>query len=174
MRQDDWRQLNDMVITAATTVLTDAGVDARYRGTEAHSEAVWDQTISIIGLGGDKLRGSIVLSVPATLLASSHPTRGTSADDLADWLSELANLLLGQVKSRLVTRGVVIEMSTPITLTGTALRIHRFKGLPITHTFTAPGGEVRVMFEAVGEESAQLSQEQDESAALDGGEMMIF
>jgi hypothetical protein len=116
----------------------------------------------------------VVLSVPLALLARSHPARAAARDDLADWLGELANLLLGQIKSRLLAREVSIVMSTPLTLSGTALRFHRFKGLPVTHTFVADGEEVLVMFEAVGDESAQLAVEPDASVALDGGEVVLF
>ncbi|MDB4929182.1 MAG: hypothetical protein JWM10_1666 [Myxococcaceae bacterium] len=174
MRQDDWSRLNDMVIAAVGEVMSSAGVATEYAGSMVHGESSWAELIAIIGLGGDKLRGSVVLSVPLALLERSHPARATARDDLADWLGELANLLLGQLKSRLLARDVSIVMSTPLTLSGTALRFHRFKAQPVTHTFRADGSEVLVMFEAEGEESAQLAVEADASVALDGGEMILF
>jgi CheY-specific phosphatase CheX len=174
MRQDDWSRLNDIVIAAVDEVLSSAGIATAYAGSEVCGASRWSELIAIIGLGGDKLCGSVVLSVPLALLARSHPARAAGRDDLADWLGELANLLLGQIKSRLLAREVSIVMSTPLTLSGTALRFHRFKGLPVTHAFRAGDADVLVMFEAVGEESAQLAVEADPSVALDGGEMMLF
>jgi CheY-specific phosphatase CheX len=175
MRHDDWSQLNDMVIAAVDAVLAPAGIPITYAGNVLHSAVGWADTISIISLGGDKLHGSVVLSIPSALLLESHPTRATSAEALADWLAELANLLLGQIKARLLARGVTIVMSTPITLSATALRFHRFKGQPLTHTFNARGGgDVHVMFEVVGEESAQLAAQVDDAVTLGCGEMMLF
>ena len=97
MRHDDWSQLNDMVIAAVDEVLARCGVPVTYEGSVVHGATAWAETISIIGLGGDKLRGSVVLSVPLPLLVASHPAGATLAEDLADWLAELANLLLGQL-----------------------------------------------------------------------------
>lgn len=174
MRQDDWERLNDMVVDATREVLAEAKIGVSYAGAAVQHERRWADTISIIGLGGAALRGSLVLSVPSEVLRASHPVGASADEDLADWLAELANLLLGQVKRRLLPCGVSVEMSTPITLSATAFRFHRFKGLPVMHTFRAEGGDVNVMFEAVGDEGAQLAPPREEPVALDTGDMLLF
>ncbi len=174
MRHEDWSRLNEMVVAAARALLSSAGEAATYAGCRGAHEGAWADTISIIGLGGGTLRGSVVLSVPAPVLARTHPAGATGDDDLADWLAELANLLLGNLKRQLLARGVAVEMSTPITLSASSLRFHRFKGLPVTHAFALEGGEALVMFEAIGEERAELSPEPDASVALGEGEVVLF
>lgn len=174
MRHDDWTQLNDAVIHSTTEVLASHGISADYESGQGASETAWADTLAIIGLGGQKLRGSVVLSVPASLLARSHPTRGSTPEDLADWLAELANLLLGRIKTQLLGRGISIQLGTPVTISGTALRFHKFKGLPMVHAFRVGEERVHVVFEAIGEEGAQLSQTPDDEVALDAGEVILF
>lgn len=174
MRHDDWTQLNDAVIGATTSLLAMHGIAAAYESGSCSSEEGYAETIAIIGLGGQKLRGSVVLSVPSVLLVASHPAHSTSADELADWLAELANLLLGRLKVQLLERGISIELGTPVTLSGTALRFHRFKGLPMIHSFRADGSRVHVIFEAIGEDGAQLSPPSEDTVALDEGEVVLF
>lgn len=173
MRQNDWERLNEIVVDATREVLAAQRIEVTYAGAALH-ERRWADTISIIGLGGAALRGSLVLSVPSAVLRASHPAGATEDEALADWLAELANLLLGQVKRRLLPLGVTVEMSTPLTLSATAFRFHRFKGLPVTHAFQGDGGDVRVMFEAVGDDGAQLAPPAEEPVALDAGEMVLF
>lgn len=174
MRHDDWTQLNDAVIGATTNVLSSHGISAAYESTSCSSDAVYPDTLAIIGLGGQKLRGSVVLSIPSPLLAASHPTHGHSDEELADWLAELANLLLGRLKVQLLERGISIELGTPVTLSGSALRFHRFRGLPMIHSFRAEDSRVHVIFEAIGEDGAQLNSQRDKAVALDEGEVVLF
>ncbi len=182
MRHDDWTQLNDVVIGATTALLATHGITLEYDSGSHGSDAVYAETLAIIGLGGQKLRGSVVLSIPSPLLARSHPTGRTSAEELADWLAELANLLLGRLKVQLLERGISIELGTPVTLSGTALKFHRFKGLPMVHGFRATDAcslrpedsRVHVVFEAIGDESAQLSVAITPDVALKEGEVVLF
>ena len=181
MRHDDWTQLNDAVISATTTLLSLHGIAARYESESRGSDAVYAETLAIIGLGGQKLRGSVVLSIPSALLVHSHPTGQRAPEDQADWLAELANLLLGRIKVQLLERGIAIELGTPVTLSGTALRFHRFKGLPMVHSFLADPLEhgnsparIHVVFEAIGEDGAQLAAEPARDVALDEGEVVLF
>ena len=174
MRHEDWNQLNAIVIESVTSLLASSGVETAYAGCAEDRVEGWADTISIIGFGGDKLRGSLVLSAPQSLLVRTHPARGTSEEDLADWLSELANLLLGQIKARLSGLGVSFVMSTPITLSATTLRFRRFKGLPVMHAFDSDEGTVVVMFEAIGDDNAQLAAPAEEPVALDAGEVILF
>ena len=182
MRHDDWTQLNDVVISATTTLLATHGIAAVYESGSRGSDTVYAETLAIIGLGGQKLRGSVVLSIPSPLLAGSHPTGQNTPEELADWLSELANLLLGRLKVQLLERGISIELGTPVTLSGTALKFHRFKGLPMIHSFRAADSwgfsprdsRVHVVFEAIGEDGAQLSAETTRDVALDEGEVVLF
>jgi CheY-specific phosphatase CheX len=173
MHNDEWKQLHELVVSASNRVFASAGFHAEYAGAVPLSSAQWDDAVSIIGLGGSRLRGSLVLSVPRDLLARTHPTQGTEGADLADWLAELANLLLGRIKALLVAHGVTIELSTPITISAADLRFVRFKTTPVVHRFEVQGQALHVVLEAVADDEARFTRAR-EAAVLEAGEMVTF
>jgi CheY-specific phosphatase CheX len=79
-----------------------------------------------IGYTGTDVRGSLTLMTSLELVAASRPIelRGHPHTDaeLADWIGELANQMLGRVKNRLFRFGVTMFMSTPVVLIGKRLR----------------------------------------------------
>jgi CheY-specific phosphatase CheX len=172
VRTEEWNQLQDIVVSASRDLLASIGFSADYVGQSFDRNVEWSDTISIIGLGGG-LRGSLVLSVPADLVRRSHPTQGTESADLADWLSELANLLLGRVKSRLLAHGVVIELSTPLTLSASQLRVEHFASPPSVYTFDVQGAKLHIVFEAVSPRDSGLTAAH-ENAAVGLGEVVTF
>ena len=172
MRIEDWDDLHAMVVEAGHELLANVGLPATYAGRLARGDVRWAETVSIIGLAGN-LRGSLVLSIPSTLVRRSHPTGGTDADELADWLAELANLMLGGIKVRLLSRDVTIELSTPLTISATTFRVERFVGTPVVHAFQCDGETICFVFEAVSHERAILSADRA-PAAVKSGEMLTF
>jgi hypothetical protein len=47
------------------------------------------------------------------LLRATHPEQAPDDAQLVDWSRELANLVLGAVKARLLERGFLLQMGTP-------------------------------------------------------------
>jgi hypothetical protein len=174
VRNTEWNEVHDLVVAAGTALFAQVGIAAEYVGALPHRDVRWSETVSIIGLGGAKLRGALVLSIPAALLRRSHPTRGTDAADLADWLAELANLLLGRVKARLVTRDLAVELAIPITLSATDLSFARFSSTPVVHEFRVGETPIYIVFECVAQEGASLLTPAREDAAMEAGEMVLF
>jgi hypothetical protein len=150
-----------MVVDAGSELFASIGLTSSYVGTIPQSDVPWAETLSIIGLAGN-LRGSLVLSVPTGLVRRSHPTGGVHPDDLADWLAELANLMLGG-----------ITLSTPLTISATTFRVERFVGTPVVHAFQFEGETICVVFEAVSPERAVLAADRI-PAAVKSGEMITF
>ncbi len=161
-----------MIVAASGALLASVGLPTTYVGTVPHRAARWAETLSIIGLGG-KLRGSLVLSIPTQLVLRSHPTGGTGPEELGDWLAELANLLLGRIKSNLLSQGATIEMSTPLTLSATAFRFERFSGTPVVHEFDCEGETLHIVFEAIADPDLRLTSPRT-GAAVESGEMVTF
>jgi CheY-specific phosphatase CheX len=81
---------------------------------------------SVIGFTGRDLRGTMLLALTEELSGLSNPVSGASAnlDPAArrviqrDWVGELSNQLLGQVKLELLRCGVEIYMNLPAVLLG--------------------------------------------------------
>lgn len=172
MRIEEWDQIHEMVVDAAGALFSSIGLSSRYVGAVPHREARWSETIAIIGLAG-AIRGSLVVSMPTQLVEECHPTHATSPEDLADWIAEIANLLLGRVKSHLLSRGVSIALSTPITLTATAFRFERFVGTPVVHEFKLGDDTMHVAFEAVSDPDVRLMPARAD-AAVAAGEVITF
>ncbi len=173
MQQGDWEALNLIVVESTTSVLSTFGISATYAGPVRSADARWADTLAIIGLGGTSLRGSLVLSVPTLLLASSNPTKRKETADAVDWLAELTNLLVGKIKSQLVIRRVIVGASTPVTISGRDFRFRRFTGNPIVHSYDTAGGPVYVVIEAIAEAEVSLS-EPDPRAAVATGDVVLF
>lgn len=172
MRIEDWNVIHDMVIASTCELLDSIALPSTYRGAVPHRSATWAECLSIIGLTGN-LRGSLILSIPAALLVASHPTNGTSSDEANDWLAELANLLLGRLKAKLLVHGVVIELSTPLTISATAFRFERFSGAPVVYEFASADETFHVVFAAIGDEELQLGPYRA-AAAVPVGELIRF
>lgn len=87
---------------------------------EAPPEESGDVVVAAIGFAGEHLRGSIAVVGGRS---SVEHCRGWLAGpdntaDVSDVLGELANMVLGRVKGRLLQNGVTVLMSTPTVARG--------------------------------------------------------
>jgi CheY-specific phosphatase CheX len=79
---------------------------------------------AVIGFSGRDLRGTLVLALTEELSGQSNPIASGSAGPTAgpeirrDWVGELSNQLLGQIKLALLRYGVEIYMNLPAVLHG--------------------------------------------------------
>jgi len=79
---------------------------------------------SVIGFTGRDVRGTLVLALTEELSGLSNPIVGTNAKVTTDrvihrdWVGELSNQLLGQIKIDLLRRGVEIYVNLPAVLQG--------------------------------------------------------
>ena len=133
---------------------------------------------AIIGYAGQRLRGALVLLVPRDVALALLPLMGAPVDESSayDMLGEFANMLLGRVKNRLLTRGVVLLSATPTTAIGGALRLPSpVNGTATWHEFRAPFGPLHVRFDATFDEGFALEPVSEQTTPpLAEGEMMMF
>ena len=172
MRIEDWDVIHDMMVAATVELFDSLALPISYRGPVSLRAMRWSESLSIIGLTGP-LRGALVLSIPAELVSRCHPTRSGAPEDLGDWLAELANLLLGRVKSKLLVHGVSIELSLPLTISATAFRFERFSGAPVVYGFVHGDCPLQVALEAIGDQDLQLGPARA-AAAIPVGEFISF
>jgi CheY-specific phosphatase CheX len=69
---------------------------------------------SIMGFIGPDIRGTLLLAADYGPLLASRPCEGR----LRDWAGELANQIVGQLKSKLLARGTDLALGTPVVLQG--------------------------------------------------------
>lgn len=136
------------------------------------------QVAAVIGFGGEHLGGTMVIQAPRSLIAGCLPSpllraRGDAA--VADWIGELANQLLGRLKSRLVRCGASFMMTPPTHLMGNELEIFSdAPGISWLHAPTADGAVVSVMIDLRLAESFVLGVDTVDEESLDEGEMLVL
>ena len=184
MDPTEWREINELVVQCTAALFESCNVQLQYLGVASKQDPPFDTTLAVIGYAGEQMRGSVLLSAPDPLLKTTHPS-GASAtdDDLLDWAGELSNQLLGRIKNQLRGRGVIIQMSTPMILTGLHLRIsslrsaeciaHKF-ALGESHKFALGDARVQVRFEAIVEPGVRLPSVPPEVPPAREGDVLIF
>jgi CheY-specific phosphatase CheX len=182
MNQSDWNRINGMLVESAISLLRAFGTSARYEPAGEQQHPAEDGMLAIIGFAGEQLRGSLVLSANPGLLEGSCPARtvgradATHLEILQDWVGELANQLLGRLKSRLLAHGVAIELGTPTTVSGLELRVRSCGGAhPATPLWLHSGDDwLVVRLDAIAAPDTHLSASPDPSTAAAEGEILLF
>ncbi len=134
---------------------------------------------AIIGYTGRHIRGTLVLALTEDLSGLSnpvaHPLAGRDRAIHRDWVGELSNQLLGQIKMDLLRYGVEIHMNLPAVLHGHHLApLPRARLKPIM--FTVANGAAAVWIEYVTSPGFRLEPVAN-SAADQGpapGEALLF
>lgn len=178
MRRDDWDRIRQIVVESVQALFESNGLAARHDEPPSAYEASFPDAVSIIGFAGEQMRGSLTLGVARDALCQTHPLKSKDTDDLNDWLSELANLLLGRIKNRLLVHGVVVQMSIPVTLTGKQVTVETSTPNPVVNTFSTDGGSIVVVLDALAERGVQLASDAGDSGShaiqSDPGEMVFL
>jgi CheY-specific phosphatase CheX len=167
--------LNRITIETCETLLEGMGLTARH----VSSREAWELggeagcRVAVIGFGGETLRGSLVLDFPAAVITRTHPRKSEIDADLEDWVGELANLLLGRVKARLLPYDAVIQLSTPLVVSGRS-RVEQTTPHSVVHTFLADEGRFRVLLAADADKELELGETSPQEAAPMVDEMVMF
>jgi CheY-specific phosphatase CheX len=141
-------------------------------GVELISSDGWPETdevmlSGVMGFIGDNVRGTCLLAAEQVTIEAAAPPNAVARD----WVGELANQLVGRLKSKLMARGATIALSTPVVLKGV-----RLSPLPRTNVepviFASPAGRVLVWLEVEIEDAFQLGEQR--ALAATEGELLVF
>ncbi|MDH5674949.1 MAG: chemotaxis protein CheX [Myxococcales bacterium] len=126
-----------------------------------------------IGFAGKGLRGSLVIALPQELAArlSPMPSAGQGFN-VADWVGELSNQLLGRLKNKLVGLGVELWSGTPAVVEGQRLRLIASRGDTVQHSISCFGHQLCVFLEADVEAGFSLRPGEESGAAE--GDTILF
>ena len=133
---------------------------------------------SIIGFTGRDVRGTLVLALTEELSGLSNPVAGTnpSATDRLiqrDWVGELSNQLLGQIKIELLRRDVEIYVNLPAVLQGQHLApLPRSQLKPLK--FTLADGAAAVWIELETREGFKIEAATREGEGPAPGDTLLF
>ena len=124
-----------------------------------------------LAFDGSDLCGVIVLEMSAALVARLHPDPTPGLAELRDWVGELNNLMVGGLKSTVLTRGAVLECATPLTAPeAPALRTEGLRSFQ----FAAENGRVDVFFTAAERRSLDLTEIGEDAYCAVPGEPLFF
>lgn len=121
----------------------------------------------VMGFVGDSLRGTCLLAARATTVLAAAPPDARPRD----WVGELANQLVGRLKSKLLARNVSIAMTTPVVLSG--IRIE-----PLPRSTIEPAildtatGKVLIWLEVEVDSAFRLDTERPIAATE--GDLLVF
>lgn len=124
---------------------------------------------AVIGYSSEQMKGTLLLATSSEPLGRTAPVENSSR---REWIAELANQLLGRIKSKLAERGVILAISTPVVLRGTHLRpLTAQELLPLI--FVCDGGCVCVWMDASLSPELDLTRI-EECQVMGEGEALLF
>jgi CheY-specific phosphatase CheX len=122
----------------------------------------------VMGFVGAQLRGTCLLAGAAETLAATCPEGGRARD----WVGELTNQLVGRLKTKLLTRGVEVALTTPIILSGARLQpVPRGPLLPTV--FSSKFGFVLVWVESEAAGDLRICSESPQPQRGEGDILMF-
>lgn len=145
-----------------------------YGAPLAQSDGVSTATTyaAIIGYSGRELSGSLCITTVPEVAAKTY-----GAEAPADWLGELANQLLGRLKTDLAKRGAEVFLTTPLVLKGYRLEVcaNDEDGIEtVLQDYQSEEGPVRVMLQYEFKQGCNLTPTQHVENALDVSEAILF
>lgn len=166
----------DAVIEEASLALFDGVGVALGRASQPVKSP--DDISASIGFAGPALRGALVLISTRRLVEVALPpeVRDRHSDEqLADWMGELANQLLGRVKNKLLNYGVSLAMGTPTVVLGNDLsRKDKQAGVRRQFVFRHAADSLSVCFDAVAGAGLLLLPDEPPVSRISEGEVSLF
>jgi CheY-specific phosphatase CheX len=134
-----------------------------------------DVVVAIIGFASEHMRGSLVMTARASSIERWRGPFGEISEtaDLRDILGELANMVLGRLKGKLLREGLPILMSTPTTARGAAVMLAPSGGPQEQLSFAGDRWNLSARVDAVFDIEFGLKEEPTVIAA-EAGDVMLF
>ena len=131
---------------------------------------------SVIGFTGRDVRGTLVLALTEDLSGLSNPLGGSApavSRPQRDWVGELSNQLLGQIKIALLRWGIEIYVNLPAVLLGQHLApLPRNQLRPLK--FALAKGAAAVWLEAEARPGLKIEASQPEEQGPLAGDTLLF
>jgi CheY-specific phosphatase CheX len=161
------RTVASLAAVACTELFSAYGVELA--ATSEPWEQVEEPLLSaVMGFVGQKLRGTCLLACAQATTMAACPTNGRARD----WIGELANQLVGRLKSKLLMRDIDVALSTPIAIKGLRLEPLPRRQLEPS-VFSSSQGQVMVWVEVEVASDFKLLSE-GPSRARGEGEVILF
>jgi len=140
-----------------------------------------DVPIACIDAGSNDLELIICLQFPVSVLALTYPVKenitGVDEERLEDWISELANQLVGKIKNKLLTHNCRVNLGLPTSYFGSDVSHLLSENGEISSVYFDVDGETcafHISIEVFDDDMLFTLQEEDDSDSLDDGELELF
>jgi hypothetical protein len=158
---NDWLSLN--AIGSGLVKELDTGTDPRHI----------PNYVSVLGATGEGLALSSTMTVDRELLVNTHPLGPTDIlpADLDDWCRELNNQLVGRLKNKLLSRGVVVMLGLPVLIRGTDVTTVGSPDLTVTqHVVRTANGRLSFHLSTLIDENLTIPEQScaSEEVLLEG------
>ncbi len=170
--------LTQVARVAAERLFASLDMPATYNGTFAIQESRWADPLSILPFTGQKMAGSLLFTAPLEVISASSPSPEHDLENLIDWSRELANLLVGNLKTSLLRQGVGIELGIPTSVIGGDVRVALPGESAVGLSFQDGPHSLRVVLDAYMDKEVVIREEDDEPLAAEESDasfdMMLF
>jgi CheY-specific phosphatase CheX len=121
--------------------------------------------MAVIGYAATTVRGAVLLLTSRAVVAALQPPELRDEPPtealLRDVLGEFCNMLIGRMKSRLISRGIAPLLSTPTTIFGDDLKLPvPTSGVSAWQRFSSAAGDIYVRLDATFEVDFALKTEE--------------
>ncbi len=173
MNQQERLIIEEIVSHACVGLFAD--YDVAFEPRVGHGAPSCPEVAGIIGFSAPSFRGSVLIGAPIKTLLACSCVQGIDIDPL-DWAGEIANQLLGRIKTGLMDYGVDIQLATPVSVCGGDLQVHTNETGEIwSLVFDTPFGQslVHLSGECAPELRLERSHGIERTSAVEG-ELMFF
>lgn len=131
---------------------------------------------STMGFSGEDLRGGLTLLIDQPTVAALYPDVDLSAiDSSRDACGEMANMLVGQLKSLLRMLGVSIHLALPVTIGGDGVQLFQsWSGMSSWQVFRSHHGLVRIRLDLRFARDFAFAPDRAPAPGAEAGEALFF
>jgi hypothetical protein len=155
---------------AACNIPIDRADSVPHPGSSAHELTC----MASIGYVGEGVRGVLVLAASRAAAKAWTDAAGIGDCDPADTIGEFSNMLLGHLKVRLIREGIPIALATPITVTGTGLRLSVPPGHSSWQFFDGPSWRLGTRLNASFDSDFRVQSFDESQEPASPGDAIIF
>jgi hypothetical protein len=179
VQPSDKDQLRLLVTDACHHVLPACGIPVEGPSARTLEDARVERLAGFIGFSAERMLGTLIIIAPVELVRLSYPLplpRGATCElELFDWFGEVANRLMGRMKSSIARHGIILQPSTPKVVLAEQLQTSASGHGVCDLCFTVRGSSIEVLVDGVSKDGSSLLQgalAEDESVAE--GEILLF
>lgn len=166
--------VDGLVLDSTRALFENYGVKLELDGSSVAKMLPSVQLICTIGFSSPALSGSLLLAIPDPVLVQTLPTPDAN---LADWIGELGNQLVGRLKNQLLNYEVTINLALPVVVSGGELSLPAKARRLMRHiAFVSDWGRLFVRTEMEISPTIELVRQTGvgKMAGMDEGELLFF